>query len=500
MKVHVETRRYLLKIRVKTPKGTLKSHQLVCYGLDSIADVHKHVTPQQLQKFFPDVPLEELVRPKEIHLLISHREGQLAPQRIRTVGDLILWDGPLGKTVGGCHPELFEKLTMSAHMSKTHFARSMRAAALKYEELTAPVPEELSPNGQVAVKVQKSRTSTANRDFLDWWKWDSIGAACEPKCGGCRCGNCQPGGKEMTLAEERELKVVREGLTYVTGDRHSKDPHCHASYPWLEDPASLPNNKRTVEATFLRTERQLSREPEWKSAYTAQVHDMVDRKAAIKLSEDMIANWKGPVWYVSHLIAPNPHSVTTPVRLVWNSSQKCNGVSLNDLLMKGPDVLNQIRAVLLRFRGRIYAALGDIKKMYNSVWLEDREVHLHRFLWRDSEDEELGEYAITRVNIGDKPAGCIAQLAMRETANLPSFTHLKDEQQVLQKDSYVDDILTSHNSLDQLRIITANVERILKAGGFELKPWVLSGQSGRKEDSDSKEKQNKDHDPTKPNA
>lgn len=58
MKVHVGTRCYLLKIRVRTPKGTLKSHQLVCYGLDSIADVHKHATPQQLQKFFPDVPLD----------------------------------------------------------------------------------------------------------------------------------------------------------------------------------------------------------------------------------------------------------------------------------------------------------------------------------------------------------------------------------------------------------------------------------------------------------
>lgn len=46
----------------------------------------------------------------------------------------------------------------------------------------------------------------------------------------------------MTLAGERELKVVREDLTYVTGDRHGKDPHWHASYPWLEDPASLPNN------------------------------------------------------------------------------------------------------------------------------------------------------------------------------------------------------------------------------------------------------------------
>ena len=211
---------------------------------------------------------------------------------------------------------------------------------------------------------------------------------------------------------------------------------------------------------------------------------MVTRGAAIKLSKGMITNWNGPIWYVSYLIAPNPHSVTTPVRLVWNSSQKFRGVSLNDMLMKGPDVLNPIRAVLLKFRGGVYAALGDIKKMYNSVWLEDREVHLHRFLWRDSEDEELGEYAITRVNIGDKPAGCIAQLAMRETSNLPQFMHLEEERRALEQDSYVDDVLTSQNDLGRLRTITANVENILKAGGFQLKPWVFSGQSGRQEPHD----------------
>lgn len=94
--------------------------------------------------------------------------------------------------------------------------------------------------------------------------------------------------------------------------------------------------------------------------------------------------------------------------------------------MKGPNVLNQISAVLLRFRGGVHAALGDVQ-MYNSVWLEDREVHLYRFLWWDTEEGQLGEYAITRVNIGDKPAGCIAQLAIRETANHSIFTHLKEE-------------------------------------------------------------------------
>ncbi|KAK5882651.1 hypothetical protein CesoFtcFv8_021213 [Champsocephalus esox] len=155
----------------------------------------------------------------------------------------------------------------------------------------------------------------------------------------------------MTLAEERELEVVKDGLAYVRSDDHSREPHWHAKYPWLEVPASLPNNRGAVEATFLRTEKQLAKAPEWKSAYKAQVHDIIDRGAAIKLTKEKIVNWKGPVWFVSHLIAPNPHSTTTPVRLVWNSSQKCRGTSMNDLLMKGPDVLNQIRAVLLKFRG-----------------------------------------------------------------------------------------------------------------------------------------------------
>lgn len=68
---------------------------------------------------------------------------------------------------------------------------------------------------------------------------------------------------------------------------------------------------------------------------------------------------------------------------------------MNDLLLKGPDVLNHIRAVLLRFRRGVHAAFGNTIKMYSSMWLEDLEMHLHRFLWRHSEDGEIEEYAIT---------------------------------------------------------------------------------------------------------
>lgn len=61
------------------------------------------------------------------------------------------------------------------------------------------------------------------------------------------------------------------------------------------------------------------------------------------------------------------------------------------------------------------------------MWLKDEDVHLHRFLWRDDAKAEISEFTVARVNIGYKPAGCIAHLAMRETANLAQFESMIEE-------------------------------------------------------------------------
>lgn len=87
----------------------------------------------------------------------------------------------------------------------------------------------------------------------------------------------------MTLVEEREMEIIKQGLTYIKADAHSNAPHWDTKYPWIENPDHLPNNRAAVEATFLRTEKQLKREPEWQAAYAQQVHEMVKRDAAKKL-------------------------------------------------------------------------------------------------------------------------------------------------------------------------------------------------------------------------
>ena len=35
----------------------------------------------------------------------------------------------------------------------------------------------------------------------------------------------------MTLAEEREMEMVKDSLSYVDGDHHSPESHWHAKYP-----------------------------------------------------------------------------------------------------------------------------------------------------------------------------------------------------------------------------------------------------------------------------
>lgn len=93
------------------------------------------------------------------------------------------------------------------------------------------------------------------------------------------------GAKEMSLADERELEIIKAGLTFREKDVHSDQSHWDMKYPWQEDPASLPNNRKAVEATFRRTEKRLNQDPTWKEAYTKQIHEIIARGATVKLTE-----------------------------------------------------------------------------------------------------------------------------------------------------------------------------------------------------------------------
>jgi hypothetical protein len=44
-----------------------------------------------------------------------------------------------------------------------------------------------------------------------------MGVECSPKCGSCKCRRCAIGGKDYTIQEEKELKLIEEGLQKRNG-------------------------------------------------------------------------------------------------------------------------------------------------------------------------------------------------------------------------------------------------------------------------------------------
>ena len=77
--------------------------------------------------------------------------------------------------------------------------------------------------------------------------------------------------------------------------------------------------------------------------------DMEKRGFSRKLTDKEIADWKGPVHYVSHHAGLRPEKKSTPVRIVFNSSATFKGHCLNDFWYKGPDLLNSLFGVIMRF-------------------------------------------------------------------------------------------------------------------------------------------------------
>ena len=70
------------------------------------------------------------------------------------------------------------------------------------------------------------------------------------------------------------------------------------------------------------------------------------------------------------------------LRLVFNVAAKAEGVSLDDTLLSGPDLLNPLVSVLMKFCQYAFAFGGDICEMFHQLNIYLCGQYAQRFLWR----------------------------------------------------------------------------------------------------------------------
>ena len=227
------------------------------------------------------------------------------------------------------------------------------------------------------------------------------------------------------------------------------------------------------------TARRLNKNQEWRFAYEKQLLDLINKGYAREVYEEEIDSFVkggGKIYYIAHQMVEDQQNKTTPVRVVFNSSQNCGGNSLNKSLEVGPDIMQDLPGVLLRFREDYVAAMGDIKKMFYGIRVSLEDQFMQLWCWQFAGEKNLRTFAMTRLVMGNGPSTAISIIAVKETTNLFNFaTQYPDAKETLCRNSYVDNVNIGADSHEELKKKIGEVEYVAGKGGHVFKPWIISG-------------------------
>ena len=85
-------------------------------------------------------------------------------------------------------------------------------------------------------------------------------------------------------------------------------------------------------------------------------------------------------WHIPHRGVFHPAKLDK-IKVVFDCSAEHPGTSINNELMSGPDLTNQIISVLLRFRQERVAFKADIEAMFYQVRIPPEQRSYLKFLW-----------------------------------------------------------------------------------------------------------------------
>ncbi|XP_062712504.1 uncharacterized protein LOC134289861 [Aedes albopictus] len=177
-------------------------------------------------------------------------------------------------------------------------------------------------------------------------------------------------------------------------------------------------------------------------------------------------------YYLPHHAVVKSDSVTTKLRVVFDGSCKSSsGISLNDKLLVGPNVNEDLTVVLTRFRTYAVAFMADAEKMYRQVKVAKDDIDFQRIVWRNSPDDPIEHYRLLTVTYGTACASYLAIASLRQAARDNQAEHPVAAERVI-KNSYVDDFLSGADTQEEAVKLKEDIIKITSSAGFNLRKWA----------------------------
>ncbi|XP_051784790.1 uncharacterized protein LOC127528351 [Erpetoichthys calabaricus] len=205
--------------------------------------------------------------------------------------------------------------------------------------------------------------------------------------------------------------------------------------------------------------------------------DILDKGYAIKIPTEQLTLERETVWYIPHHGVYNPKK--NKIRVVFDCTAICQGFSLNEQLLKGPDLTNTLIGVLTRFREEPIALMADIKSMFYQVKVPEEDTDLLHFLWwpEGNLNNGLEEYKMTVHLFGATSSPSCASYALRRTAEDARCTAPEEAVNTVLNNFYVDDCLKSVATEEQAIKLAKDLQALCLKGGFYLIQWVSNSRT-----------------------
>ena len=271
--------------------------------------------------------------------------------------------------------------------------------------------------------------------------------------------------------DEWSLQQMKDTLTF-----NGETGHYSVGLPWRlgrGETAEVFKNVDFYSAALSRHEKlkkKLERDAVLKQGTFAQMQEKLDKKF-VRQIESLEHAEDSPLCYLPVHVALHPEK-PLKFRICMDGASKVGPHSLNKYLLSGPDFFNRLVSVLLRFRQKKYTLTADIRDFFYQVECAPPDRTALRCLWWEDITMKKTIVLEALVHIfGAASSPAVANFVLRTHAEAIKDLFAPAVYEALLKAFYVDDLLTSVDSEEEVEKLKEDLTAALAMGGFTITKW-----------------------------
>ena len=265
------------------------------------------------------------------------------------------------------------------------------------------------------------------------------------------------GEKSLSQEDMRFMDLMKKEI------RETESGHLEMPLPFKTACPQVPDNYKTASFRLAHLQRKLETDEDYKRKYCQFMDELLDKGYAERAPEKVHNAWYLPHHGVFHPKKPGR------LRIVFDCAARHKGMSLNDLLLTGPELTNTLLGVLCRFRKENIAVICDVEKMFFQFRVPACERDFLRFLWWEDHDcsKPPAEFRMTAHLFGASSSPACANFGLKFLA------HKYQEEfpvaaNFIARNFYVDDGLGSVATAQEGIELVTQAQALCMKGGLRL--------------------------------